>query len=194
MGFHAMRRQDVVTQTSLRTLQYEQQQHDEIAHRDVLSLPLDRRITHMVLHFSKYTGRLLSEEGRQTTRIERILVDTAIICLASANALGVRLADQMTCEVAERPQGVLSEWLGIRLAVEAGRMAKACESLDHVEDLPYREIWEEGVLAITALVLRAAEAFGLNLAKAIRQRWAGIETKVTGASKPERRDRMSVPA
>jgi hypothetical protein len=45
----------MVTTTGLTALQYEQQQHDEIAHRDILCLSVDRRT-------SKYAGRLFSDE------------------------------------------------------------------------------------------------------------------------------------
>jgi len=78
-------------------LQKRQQRHDEISHRDILDLPLERRIAHHICHLVKYTGRLLAisltnDDADRRQKIERTLADTMLICLAFANACGVDLS------------------------------------------------------------------------------------------------------
>lgn len=188
----------MVTSTGLSALQYEQQQHDEIAHRDILALPLDRRLTHMVLHFAKYSGRLFRDEMQEREKLERVIVDTAVICLASANALGIRLADR-TSEYSkggrhgwgarplhDRDVGSIARWLGMGLALETAEMAKACESLDHLEDFPFRRTIECGVVEIAGLAVAAANAAQINVVERVRQRWAGIEGKYSRTQKEAR--------
>src|SRR5438270_1487214 len=73
-------------------LQRLQQRHDEVAHRDILSFDLYKRLKHMVLHFYKYAGRAEAlREGGDLAALGRTLLDAFIICMASANALNLSL-------------------------------------------------------------------------------------------------------
>jgi hypothetical protein len=178
--------------TPLSALQREQQLHDERAHSDILHLPLERRITHMALHFAKYSGKFIELQGFDKPTFERLIVDTAIICLSSANALGIRLdqriqggsADNLDLVVASNRNSVplsvaaLPTWLGTRMAVSNSKIAKACEAFDHREDYPYEQVLCTGVVSIFEVCLASAGAISLDLSKAIRDRWAGIEKKL----------------
>lgn len=169
-------------------LQFAQQQHDELAHRDILCLPMKDRIKHMVLLFTKYAGRLAElQVKRDDARLVATLVDTFIICLASANSLSMRLSERLSDTGTEKPQsdlgnlrGLISELPRIALPYLAkitGEMAKACESMDHLEQFDYRATFEQGIEEITDLSLLIAKSLNLDLTDLVRRRWAQVEQK-----------------
>ena len=166
---------------SIRNLQQQQQAHDLKSHKDILCLPVQDRLRHMVLHFAKYVGRLVNG-GTQlgATSFERTVVDTFIIALATANALNVNLGAFCTAPQSEGEQGSLEAIqtkFSIALAIQTGRMAKACEALDHVERFNIREELEAGVTAICSYCLAAASGANIRLPEAVTARWREIETK-----------------
>jgi hypothetical protein len=178
--------------TELTNLQVEQLQHDEFAHKDILCLPIQTRIKHMVLHFSKYVGKLV--EARQLQSHELLvstIVDTWIIVLASANMLNLKLSERLNSE--DRAYQNLNS-LGqtfvhciassdpfdlalFELGKITGRMAKACESLDHMEGFSSRESLEEGVLEIARLSLAVSALLQINLLPFVSHRWKQVERK-----------------
>lgn len=177
---------------TLTALQEKQQAHDEQAHRDILSMPFERRMTHMALHFAKYAGRLLAMDGCDRGALQRIVVDTAIITLTSANALEIRLDREMHIAARHGDLPDLSQrygtnfngnlsalpaWLGAALAIQNSGIAKACEAFDHGEDFPYREVLTAAVVSIAELVLTSAGIAGLDLARAVEARWQSVEEK-----------------
>lgn len=160
------------------TLQEQQRVHDELAHIEILSLPLDRRITHMVLHFAKYTGRLVASDHATVPEYRKLIVDTAIICLAAANALAMRLSVRppvMKAVSAASKDLQDPRDMGLALATPMSEMAKAIESLDHLEDYPYRRILEDGTTRIAAVAIRAARSLDLDLESEIRAAWETME-------------------
>ena len=161
-------------------LQVEQERHDKLAHREILELPVERRLAHMALHFAKYTGRLIEMRDANSQLLERIIVDTTIICLCSANALYLPLGRvEPTSGVSRPPFGPLAlpTWFGCQMAIHNAGFAKACEAFDHHEDFPYQEVLGASVLGIFRASLAAAEAIPIELVAAIRSRWAGIEER-----------------
>ena len=160
----------------LTELQFEQQRHDELAHRDILCLPVQDRIKHMVLHFAKYSGHFAElYESHDENKFTSTLIDTFIICLASANTLNIKLAPRLQqlsvkerCSFLDQEQGTLttsalSAGLFPLLAQITGTMAKACESLDHLEEFDFRGTLERGVISITSLTIVIAQTAGLDL-------------------------------
>jgi hypothetical protein len=180
---------------NLLELQRAQQRHDELAHRDILCLPMKDRIRHMVFHFAKYTGRLAElQTRRDDERFIATLVDTFIICLASANSLCINLSEKLagprdnnfestfvnSCEViAEMPRIILPYTARI-----TGEMAKACESLDHLERFDYRETLERGMVDLTELSLSVARRLNLRLPELAQKRWRQVEQKSIFYSEP----------
>jgi hypothetical protein len=162
-------------------LQIEQEHHDKLAHQEILDLPVDRRVTHMALHFAKYAGRLVGLQPSKTGQIERFIVDTAIICLCSANAIRMDLNQALlssnepasTVEPATVPA-----WFGLQITVHNAEIAKACEAIDHREEFPYDDVWRTGIAGILRASLVAASAMQIDLVGAIRARWAGIEKRI----------------
>jgi hypothetical protein len=170
-------------------LQHEQQLHDERAHRDILDLSPERRITHMALHFAKYAGRLIGMPVLDLQDLRAIVVDSTIICAASANTLGFSLEQRLVGrsadtlnELAEGYQNLppfalaaLPMWAGSQMARHNAKIAKACEAFDHREEYPYEQVLTAGVVEILTVCLATAGAIQLDLNNAIKSRWAKIE-------------------
>ena len=129
-------------------LQRLQLAHDELAHRDILSFGLHTRLKHMVLHFYKYAGKIeFARSVRDAEELRRTLLDTFIICMASANALNLSLGEALPVESEVNSLDALAQVVAKRYRTEdvfsaavshlvliGGKMAKAIESADHMED------------------------------------------------------------
>ena len=172
-------------------LQKLQQAHDEVAHRDILSFDLYKRLKHMVLHFYKYAGRIeTSRSTGDTQQLRRTLIDTFIICMASANAMNFSLGESIT-EVAEvHDLDSLAYELGKKiqstdlsaeavrtLVVLGGQMAKAIESADHMERGNPRAVMEGLVAQLTIAVLGILGHLNGKLENDVRARLNGVELK-----------------
>lgn len=172
-------------------LQRLQQAHDELAHRDILSFDLYKRLKHMVLHFYKYAGKV--EEARiraDRDALRRTLVDALIICVASANALNLSLG-QAIDTVAEtddldslaqalskkyRPSNLFEDAVQ-QLILIGGRMAKTIESSDHMEPGNPRAEMQLLVPQLTVSVLGLLGHSEPGLLPAVRERLAAVEAK-----------------
>ena len=138
------------------TLQLEQLKHDEKYHRDIHVLPLHQRMNHMALHFAKYSGRIAEYlKSNDVRSMNKTMMDTFLMSLVTANILNIRLADHMRFAQDERIETLIDlasalaadadyiyrdrGWLLEAFAIPSGRLAKACETLDHVEGYPYRD-------------------------------------------------------
>jgi hypothetical protein len=136
-------------------------------------------LTHFALHFAKYQGILVSATSDEDKKLRhRILVDSFIIALAAANGLGIKLAEwrqDSTQKLSERSSyGAL---LGAYVST-VGRIAKACEALDHNESYPSWAVLEESITVLTGTIRAFAAHEGIDLAIAVTRRWAEVERKV----------------
>ena len=172
-------------------LQKLQQHHDEVAHRDILSFDLYKRLKHMVLHFYKYAGKV---EGARVAGdvdcLRHTLVDTFIICMASANALNQSLGeaipvvaesndiDALTHVLAKdiRAADLFSDALR-HLVVVGGQMAKAIESADHMENGNPRADMSKLVPELTRATLGVLGHLRGGLDGDIRKRLADVERR-----------------
>lgn len=172
-------------------LQKLQQAHDEAAHRDILNFDLYKRLKHMVLHFFKYAGKIEAArlEGNSPA-LRKILVDTYIICMASANAMNLSLGRTIACDCEFSDIDALAQALskssrGTDLFGEAlrpllligGDMAKAIESSDHMERGDPRAMMESLVPQLAAAVLGILGNFDGNIENDIRLRLISVEKK-----------------
>ena len=167
-----------------RALQHAQRRHDELAHRDVLELSTQRRVTHFTLHFAKYAGALLvARRSGDRLLTARIITDSLIIALASANSLGIELQRTLG-EDAEHANSWRDEtegsaiWL-LRYVEVVGEMAKACEAFDHaLERYPSFEVLKRAVTSLTRVILLCAASDGVDIATSVADRWGFVEAKV----------------
>jgi hypothetical protein len=168
-----------------------QLEHDEAAHRDILSFSLHKRLKHMVLHFYKYAGKVLEASDRRDEAVLcSTLVDAFIICLASANAMNLSLGTAIDAT----PEPPTLDGLAYNLSSESmrsdvfasaardlviwgGQMAKAIESADHLEAGDPRSEMARLVPALTASMLGHLGCLNIAIEAAVRARLAGIERK-----------------
>lgn len=143
-------------------LQQEQFSHDRRNHSDILCLPRSDRLKHYGLHFAKYVGRLVRQGEKQP--LPRTVVDTALVCLSSANALAQNLSLATMLGEAE---GYRVDRLS-DLADAAGRYADGCEKIDHLED--FLPLVKQANLDILSWILVVSFETSLNLTPAIKAR------------------------
>lgn len=182
------------TADELTVFQEDQLRHDELVHKDILCLPIQTRIKHMVLHFSKYVGHFA--EARETLNKELLtatIVDSWIIVLACANMLNLRLSEKLQYEKGKYEdlhslgQVLISSSFILSsssydlalfgLAKVTGRMAKACESLDHMEKFDSRGTLEDSVIDIARLLLAISAQLEIDLPALVSHRWEEVERK-----------------
>lgn len=137
-------------------VQLAQFKHDEMYHREICRLSTQDRLRHMTLHFAKYAGSLQDEPDSKQFR--RIAVDTLIIAVSCANILNVDLASALH---GAHPPATAHAIFSRRLSIAAGKMAAACEKLDHLEDFPFRSTLRDETLAIlrACIALFASEGW-----------------------------------
>lgn len=162
-------------------LQWRQHQHDVAYHHEIVILSVKNRVTHMTLHFAKYTAHLFSSIATGDDDLfERILIDSFVISLATANALKQDLGKAVEDHYG-RPNSlnrlgkkVLKEmydgdeepfWIARRLAKYTGQLAKACESMDHIEDYPFRTQMEEASFLLFRVILAESSRLEFDLIK-----------------------------
>lgn len=158
---------------NLDQLQLEQFKHDEMYHREIARLSTQDRLKHMALHFAKYAGNV-AESGEDEGALKKAVTDTFIIAVSTANILNVRLSDALS---SGRSEG-LSASFGNALAIHAGRMAAACEKLDHLEDVAFRPVIRENTIALFIAALTEAERRGWDIYDLVRARLAGVKKKM----------------
>lgn len=154
-------------------LQQNQFSHDENNHREIARLTVQRRITHMTLHFAKYAGYLASNPEDQ--KIKQTLTDILIIGLSSANVLNLRLSDHIDTNIVNK-ECVCPDIAKI-LTIEAGAMAAACEKLDHLENYKFRETLEKSVVNILHAIFAVFAVKNLNIEDAVTLRLKTAKAK-----------------
>lgn len=132
-------------------IQLEQFRHDELYHREISRLAMQAKLKHMALHFAKYAGNLLESDG-DPAAFQRIVTDVFVIATSTVNALNVRLADELGNVADDAPFTDSVAAMSEALTINAGRMAAACEKLDHLEDYPFRPV----IKAAAVELLRAS--------------------------------------
>lgn len=174
-------------------LQVEQLSHDESFHKDVVILPLADRIKHMALHNAKYVGYFVDAiDASDDSRFQGVLTDAFIITLATANTLNQNIGQALQ---AAGGQDTDLKSLGASLrdgtirdvegsfgfvksyARATGQLAKACESLDHMEDVPYVAIMRSTNLDLFKLIVAEAATRSLDLEAQFRSRLRFIERR-----------------
>ena len=154
------------------TVQFAQFEHDEKYHREISRLTVQARLRHMAMHFAKYAGRL--QDDPTDAQFHLIATDTLIIAISCANILNIDLqAKSLAVCGADASQAAFTK----RLAIAAGRMAAACEKLDHLEEFPFRAAIVDETLAILAVTLDLFSAEGWNPIQEMEERLAPIRAK-----------------
>jgi hypothetical protein len=151
-------------------LQWEQFEHDEKYHREIARLTVQDRLKHMALHFAKYAGEIFA--GPSDDKFRRLVTDTLIIGISAANTLNIRLADIVGQTDADNVSDFARQ-----LVIAAGRMATACEKLDHLEDFPFRPHIAGEVVKIIDAALAVFMEKGWDVPRTINDRLAPVKAK-----------------
>jgi hypothetical protein len=172
-------------------LQWAQLKHDEAYHKDVVIMPLAERIKHMALHNAKYVAYLFEavDEGNDA-KLTKTLIDAFVIVLASANTLNQDIALDLGASAGEEPSfqslgtslakvaarnGDDQYWLVRNFARHTGRLAKVCESWDHLESIVFRDEMKRCNLDLLKAILAEASARQLDLAESYKSRMRQVE-------------------
>ena len=172
-------------------MQVEQHDHDERYHREIARLSLHQRLNHMALHFAKYAGKAAS--ARDLRETVPVYVDVLIIALSSANILNVELWDAMEPKNREFP-GLLAfgrtlasdmpaqmqdrDLLLKETVIASGRMASACEKIDHLEDISFRREIGASIAKLGGISLAVISHHGLDPVQAVRERLSDVKRRL----------------
>lgn len=160
-------------EAGFRTIQLEQFRHDERFHREITRLAVKERLTHMALHFAKYAGYLA--EGVDDASYKRVVTDIFVIGVTTANSLNVRLFDALQLRGPIHARNV--DDLTQIVTINAGRMAAACEKLDHLESFPYRQTVQDAAVALVAVAICVANQHGWDVRELVRDRLQPVKEK-----------------
>jgi hypothetical protein len=170
-------------------IQFAQQEHDQLAHRDILSLDTHTRLKHMTLHFLKYAGKVASAADKHDeNELRVVVVDAFIICLATANTLNVSIGEKINRHesdlealAASLAKDAIQEPIFDRVLKDlvkiSGRMAKAIEATDHLEDGNPRSVLETLIVELSIAMLVAIGLLKIDISQAVTQRWRSVERK-----------------
>jgi hypothetical protein len=172
-------------------LQWAQLRHDEAYHKDVVIMPLAERIKHMALHNAKYTAYFFdSLDNVDQAKLTKTLTDAFVIVLATANTLNQDIGSDLgaSADANQSFQSLgasLAEsigrddaddyWLVRNFARHTGRLAKACESWDHLENILFRDEMKRCNLELLKIILAEASDRQLDLAQYNKSRIRQVE-------------------
>lgn len=110
----------------LSALQARQKAHDREYSRDLMGIPLWGRLAHYAMHQGKYLGRLgdFNPQDPKFT-FNRLVTDSYVVMLATANALGIQLERQVKDRPPLPPAEPTPAALHNALILPQARMAEA---------------------------------------------------------------------
>lgn len=162
----------------LRDLQRSQNRHDLKYHPDIVALGTIGRLKHMALHNVKYAARFAAAELEgDVAAFEKVLTDSFIIALSTANILTYDLGAGLPNTDGDGDDRANSSDFAFRYLQEVGRMAKACESIDHLENFPFRPEIVRANATLTRLVIEEAGRRNIDLVETYARRIAEVEAR-----------------
>lgn len=153
-------------------VQFTQFEHDEKYHREICRLSTQDRLRHMALHFAKYAGRL--HEGPEDKLYKQIAVDSMIIAVSCANIMNIDLSSMLRIPLTPDSTRLA---FARHLSIAAGKMAAACEKLDHLEDYPFRRTLMTETLTILTECIAVFISEGWEPVREMAGRLAQIKAK-----------------
>ena len=161
----------------LPSLQWHQLVHDDDYHKDIAAMSPAMRMKHFALHMAKYCGYLLDASERGDDALTaRALVDAFAIVLAIANTLGQDLASDLSARNQDDLDGQSPD-IWRPFVKQTGLLAKACESLDHIEDIAFKVMMKQANAGLAAAILRGADQHAIGLDHAYKVRLREVEIR-----------------
>ncbi len=178
---------NVLSLADLDWLQGEQLRHDSLAHGDIVRLPMQRQLVHFTLHLAKYQGRLLKAlQADDGETVQRLITDSFIILLATANALGRCLRHTGASRPVSLTRVRASEEVMSAYVEVVGEMARACEAFDDKESFPSHSLLDSSITTLIRIVIDLANLSGVALVETVPHRWYQVERMAAGAGRTSR--------
>ncbi len=166
----------LLQKTTLLDLQKAQNKHDTEYHPDIIALGTIGRLKHMALHNAKYAARFAAASAEDDENLFiKTLTDSFIIGLSTANTLTQNLEKQIVDGGNPTSPTSNSREFCLEYLQVVGKMAKACESIDHLEDYPFRSEISKANVSLVTLLLDEALSRNFDIAKAYADRIENVE-------------------
>ena len=170
---------NLILPADLEWLQREQFHHDAVAHGDIAALPMRRQLVHFTLHLSKYQGSLLKAlRSGEAQKTQRIITDSFIVLLATANALGkspriFSAGRPASLSYLRSPEALMSAYIEV-----VGEMSKACEAFDDDENYPSHGMLYTCMSTLCRIVIALANVHEVPLLETVPHRWSQVERRM----------------
>lgn len=186
----------------LKKLETQQMAHDDRYHKDVWVLSTQGKIKHMAAHIGKYSGQILEQirDPQDLVKVRKYVVDSLIINFSYANIFTYRLSNHLAAahlqlsSLEDLRNSIAQEYLsrkgytkakvehGLDLAMDmcilASLILKSVESLDHVEDHPFRPNFNKYTVEIFEILITLAYIYDIsNIDALISDRMYEVEKR-----------------
>jgi len=153
-------------------LQISQFKHDELFHREISRLSVKDRLSHMALHYAKYSGYLFLREKEA----EDIFVDILIISISTMNILNKKIEDNsIPYEISAT--NIKEYGLFECVVISSSRMASACERIDHLEVWDFNKEITEAVKSLISISVLFFENKNVDFFSKIEKRLSKVREK-----------------
>ena len=186
----------------LKKLEIQQIAHDDRYHKDIWVLSTQGKVKHMAAHIGKYSGQILEQirDPQDLVKVRKYVVDSLIINFSYANIFTYRLSNHLAAahlqlsSLDDLRNSIAQEYLsrkgytkakvehGLDLAMDmcilASQILKSVESLDHVEDHPFRPNFNKYTVEIFEILITLAFIYDIsNIDTLISDRMYEVEKR-----------------
>ncbi|MDD0802320.1 hypothetical protein PTT44_07020 [Acinetobacter sp. Gutcm_16] len=186
----------------LKKLETKQIAHDDRYHKDVWVLSTQGKVKHMAAHIGKYSGQILEQirDPQDLVKVRKYVLDSLIINFSYANIFTYRLSNHLAAahlqlsSLDDLRNSIAQEYLsrkgytkakvehGLDLAMDmcilASQILKSVESLDHVEDHPFRPNFNKYTVEIFEILITLAYIYDIsNIDALISDRMYEVENR-----------------
>jgi len=188
----------------LKHLEKQQMAHDDRYHKDVWVLSTQGKAKHMASHVGKYSGQILKEIRATDVDLEKVhkyVIDALIINFSYSNIFTYRLSNHLDARylqhssLEELRDNIANDYFfrkgydakkpvehGLDLAMDmcilASQILKTVESLDHVEDHPFRANFNKYTIEIFEVLITLCFIYDIkNIDTLIADRMYEVEER-----------------
>ena len=187
----------------LKKIETQQMAHDDRYHKDIWVLSTQGKAKHMAAHFGKYSGQILEAirvPQENLSIIQKYIIDSLIINFSYSNIFAYRLSNHLHAthlqllNLDELKNALAEEYLqskgysgeasehGLDLAMDmcilASKILKTVESLDHVEEHPYRANFNQYTIDIFQTLITLCFIYDIeNIESLIADRLYQVEAR-----------------
>lgn len=187
----------------LKHLEKQQMAHDNRYHKDVWVLSTQGKAKHMAAHVGKYSGQILEKIRDPQSNLEKIhkyVIDSLIINFSYANIFAFRLSNHLAptylqlSSLEDLRDSIAKDYLSRKgytktksehsldlamdMCILASQILKTVESLDHVEDHPFRPNFNKYTIEIFEILITLCSIYDIsNIDALISDRMYQVEQR-----------------